>query len=554
MRALRRAVHLVSFRPRQFWVGSLAWITYFLYPIIPGVVLARAFTAIEHRGSAVLIGALLVGLFAAELCVRMLLRFGHRTYMEGFEAANALARVNAMDAQLQSGGLDVGPRVLTAGDAMTRLRDDPKDLVMFVDNWVDVIGSTVFAAIAAVVLARTQPWATAVAMTPLLIVVVANRSVGNLIRRYRRASRDATSEVSTFLNATLGAALTIKLAGAQSGVVARLDQMNRHRAHAMVLDQVWSEGMQTVNAATSNICVGLALVVAARSHISTAEISLFASYALNLVWFPVRIGQVMVGRRRFEVSATRMEAMLPPTTATHDYLTHHRAMPVAHGPELEAAPPVDRVPLDRLDVRSLSVAARGLDDVSFAIERGSLTVVTGPVGCGKSSLMRAILGLIAADSGEVCWNDTPVADRAAFFVPPNSAYVAQVPSLFATTIAGNVLLGTGLGTASGSEAEIWEALRLAAFDHDVASFPDGIDTVIGARGMRLSGGQAQRLAAARAFVHRPELLVIDDLSSALDSATEQRLWDEVRGAGFTVLAVSNRPAAIARADQGVNLG
>ena len=122
MGPLRRAVHLVSFRPHQFWVGSLAWITYFLYPIIPGVVLARAFTEIEHRGSAVLIGALLVGLFAAELCVRILLRIGHRTYMEGFEAARPTSppsgwmaraltdfRVLLLDQRGTGGSTPVGP-------------------------------------------------------------------------------------------------------------------------------------------------------------------------------------------------------------------------------------------------------------------------------------------------------------------------------------------------------------------------------------------------------------------------------------------------------------
>jgi ATP-binding cassette, subfamily B, bacterial len=79
-------------------------------------------------------------------------------------------------------------------------------------------------------------------------------------------------------------------------------------------------------------------------------------------------------------------------------------------------------------------------------------------------------------------------------------------------------------------------------------------TPIGARGVRLSGGQAQRAAATRALVHRPELLVLDDLTSALDVETENQLWERLAAAGFTVLAASNRPVALARANQVITLG
>jgi len=99
-----------------------------------------------------------------------------------------------------------------------------------------------------------------------------------------------------------------------------------------------------------------------------------------------------------------------------------------------------------------------------------------------------------------------------------------------------------------------QAIRLAALQQDVADMPEGLDTLIGPRGVRLSGGQRQRTAAARMFVREPELLVFDDLSSALDVETEQALWQGVsermeRGRGATCLVVSHRRAALQRADQ-----
>lgn len=547
--SLRRSVRLVSFRGRHFWLGSAAWVAYFVYPIVPGLLTARAFGVIQNDGPVRELVVLLATVAVLEMTVRIALRAAHRYFMLGFTASGGLAQANVVHAQLASGGPDHAVRAISVGDAMTRLRDDPEDLTRFVDNWVDMLGSALFAVVAVVILMQTHAAATVVALVPLVLVVFGNRAIGHRIRRYRRISRQETSTVSTFLNATLGASLTVKLAGAQPGVLARLDSLNRRRAAAMVRDQVWTEGLFTVNSGGASMCVGLALVVAARSGMTASEISLFASYAAHLVWLPVRVSAVMVGRRRFEVSAGRLDELLPASAVGGpDPLTVHRALPVLGGPPLDPVEPVARLPLRSLVVDDLTVAERGLRHLSFELVPGTLTVVSGPVGSGKSSLLAAIIGQLALDGGEVRWNGTTVTDRAAFFVPPQSAYVAQVPSLFAATIADNIALGLDV-----DDRRLAEALHLAAFDLDVAGFPQGLATVIGSRGVRLSGGQSQRLAAARALVHRPELLVIDDLSSALDVDTEMRLWDAVADAGLTVLAVSNRPMALRRADQVITL-
>jgi ATP-binding cassette subfamily B protein len=163
--------------------------------------------------------------------------------------------------------------------------------------------------------------------------------------------------------------------------------------------------------------------------------------------------------------------------------------------------------------------------------------------------LRALVGLAwqAELHGEARWNGRVVEDRAAFLVPPNAAYLPQVPQLVSDSVADNVALGPV------AAERIEQALRLAAIDVDIAALPAGTDTLIGPRGLRLSGGQRQRLATARALVHEPELVVLDDLSSALDVETELELWRHLADAGMTVLAVSHRAVAAELADQVLRL-
>jgi ATP-binding cassette subfamily B protein len=187
-------------------------------------------------------------------------------------------------------------------------------------------------------------------------------------------------------------------------------------------------------------------------------------------------------------------------------------------------------------------------EIDVELDRGTLTVVTGPVGSGKSTLVRTLLGLLPADRGEIRWNDERVDDPAGFFVPPRVAYVPQVPRLFSGTLRENIVLG-----AAFDDEEVFRAVRMAALEPDVALMPDGLDTLVGMRGLRLSGGQIQRVAVARMIIRDPELMVLDDASNALDVDTERELWSNLLAHGRTVLAVSNRPELVSGADQVIRL-
>ena len=190
-------------------------------------------------------------------------------------------------------------------------------------------------------------------------------------------------------------------------------------------------------------------------------------------------------------------------------------------------------------------SGRGIEDVNLNLSRGSFVVVTGRIGSGKTTLLEVLLGLLDADEGDIRLNGLSVADTWNSFVPPVSAYTPQAPWLFSDTLRTNILMGL-----DASEQRLAKAVHLGVMEEDVIALEHGLNTVVGPRGVRLSGGQVQRTAASRMFVREPELLVFDDLSSALDVETERRLWDRLFNLPeVTALVVSYRRAAFRRADK-----
>jgi ATP-binding cassette subfamily B protein len=199
-------------------------------------------------------------------------------------------------------------------------------------------------------------------------------------------------------------------------------------------------------------------------------------------------------------------------------------------------------------VKGLSYAypnsANGIADISFRLERGKFLVVTGRIGSGKSTLVRALLGLLPKTGGAVRWNGREIADPAVFLIPPRAAYTPQVPRLFSDPLRENIVQGS-----RETPETLQRSVRLAVMEKDIEELEHGLDTFVGPRGVMLSGGQIQRAATARMMMTRADLLIFDDLSSALDVQTEKQLWERLFAErDATCIAVSHRRAALARAD------
>ena len=273
-------------------------------------------------------------------------------------------------------------------------------------------------------------------------------------------------------------------------------------------------------------------------------------YIWFITWFFRDCGSFIGDYQTQAVSLARLEELAQ--TGVRQAILPDRPIYLNEDPPPLTQPmkrPADR--LATLTVRNLTYrhpsSGRGIEGVDLILPRGSFTVVTGRVGAGKSTLLRTLLGLLPKDQGEISWNGAPVVEPAHFFKPPYCAYTPQVPRLYSESLRDNILMGASADALQG-------AIAAAVLEQDIGQLEKGLDTIVGPRGVKLSGGQIQRAAAARMFVREAELLVFDDLSSALDVETERTMWERLfaRRNGEqapTCLVVSHRRAALQRADQ-----
>ncbi|GAA5533642.1 ABC transporter ATP-binding protein [Deinococcus aluminii] len=552
---------LFAYKPWLFAFNLLMWGMVHAAPALLTLAVSSVFGRLEEADRLRLAGQpvdpliaaawVSVGWFAFVRVGRFGIFYGaFRAWIELWYTLDALVRRNLLGYLLTAQGSRRLPD--TPAEAVSRFRDDVDDVAGYTEVWVDGAGFVVYCILAIGMMARVDPVITLLVCAPLLLMVVFVQRLSPRIRTYRRRMREATARVTDFIGETFGAVSAVKLAAREGQMVAHLEKLGETRRQSALRDVLLTELIRGVNTNMVNLAVGLVLLLGANrvrgGQMDVADFVLFIGLLPRLTGSMGFFGDAIARHRRTGVSYDRMERLLQDAPA---------GTVVAHQPvhlydEPPAAPAVPRAePLEELRVEGLTAhypGGAGITDISFRLRRGEFVVVTGRIGSGKTTLLRALLGLMPRDSmdgkgGHIFWNGAEVTDPAAFLVPPRSAYTAQLPSLFSDTLRENVL--------SGSDPErLNRAVRLAVLEPDLAQLSAGLDTPVGARGVKLSGGQVQRAAVARMLARDADLLVFDDVSSALDARTEALLWDGLfRETDATCLVVSHRRAALTRADR-----
>jgi ATP-binding cassette subfamily B protein len=542
---------LIRFRPGLYLLNFLCWTTIHAMPLLPGLVLREFFNTLT--GNAALNFGLwtLIALYATPLVLRTITMFAGFYVDYTFTASlSALLRRNILEAILQR----PGARALTSssGDAISRFRDDVEEISGFVDWTATLLGRVILALVVVGILLSINVVITLLIFVPLLGVVAASNIAKTYVETYRRASRESTGRVTSFLGSMFVAVYAIKATNAEAHVTRRLQMLNESRQQLSVKDRVFTEVLDSIGGNAISLGTGIILLFAGQiiqsGSFTIGDFSLFVYYLSWMTEVVFFLGRSLSRYRQGSVSIERMHMLMQDRPL--EQLVEHRPIYLdGRLPELPMAQKTAQDRLSRLTVSGLTYrypeSGRGIEDVDLEIEAGSFTVITGEIGSGKTTLVRALLGLLPPDNGTIRWNDTPVDDPAEFFVPPRVAYTPQVPRLFSQTLSDNILMGL-----PEDQVDLPGALRAAVMERDVAMLEHGLATPVGPSGVKLSGGQMQRVAAARMFVRDANLLVFDDLSSALDVETEQALWERLFAQqDKTCLVVSHRRAALRRATQ-----
>jgi ATP-binding cassette, subfamily B, bacterial len=546
----RYLAKMASYRPWLYLLHAGLWSVMNLSALLTGLIASAFFDVLTGHahlpvGTTGLIALLMViavgraALWLIAGCVEIIVRF----MMSGLLRRNLLRHV------LKRPGAHALP--YSVGETISRFRDDAFQAEDSLD-WTDEITvQGLFALVAFVVLWHVNAHMTLIAILPLVLVTVVARRASTALDRYRAASSQTTSQVTGAIGDILAAVQTVQAAGAEERTVAHFRRLNDQRRTAMLADRVVTQALEAVTANTVSVGTGLIMLLAAGGlrdgSLTVGDFALFVSYLGIIADFTAMLGQFLAHYRQTGVAFARMDVLLdgaPPAALVAPTPLHLR------GPLPAVPPPASNTSgrLALVEARGLSYhhpqSGRGIAAVDLRLPRGTLTVVTGRVGAGKTTLLRALLGLLPREAGEIWWNGHVVDDASSFLVPPRAAYTAQVPRLFSETLKQNILLGL-----PDEPTALAAAVRGAVLEHDVQALEAGLETPVGTRGVKLSGGQMQRAAAARMFVRGAELLVIDDLSSALDVETERVLWERLLSGGdVTCLAVSHRRAALRRAD------
>ncbi|MFJ3404059.1 ATP-binding cassette domain-containing protein [Promicromonospora sp. NPDC090134] len=430
------------------------------------------------------------------------------------------------------------------GEIAARAQEDYR-LTGHTQAWSEVLTAPITFAVLVVLSGSWLAGAIGLAMAGVMFAaqVLGSRSVAAAARR----AGDAAAELGRLLGSALDSVRTVKLASATGGVLAQVARVDGRRVHASLVEERTNFLVGLAPSVLSRVATVLAWTLHLAGTWSLGTTLLVSTSIGTFSWIGYSLGALVTSaasaRRWVEVTSryagTERLADVPDDVD----LFAGTALPAGSRAGALAAP--GRLRELRLDGVSATHddGTVGVSGVDLTVRRGDLVLVVGRVGSGKSSLLGALSGLVDV-GGRLSWNGAPVTDPQTFLRPPRVAHVAQVPHVVSGTVADNVRLD--------HDRPVDGPVRSAGLDRDVAE-AGGTGTIVGHRGLRLSGGQVQRLGLARALATGSDLLLVDDVSSALDAVTEAEVWTGLRAAGTTVLGTTSRAATLAVADRVVVL-
>jgi len=410
-------------------------------------------------------------------------------------------------------------------------------------------GVVVMLVFGAVQMFLVDPFLAAIGMTVFPALFAVNLAFQRIMSPKVTRVQQLRAEVSEVAHESFEAALVVKSLGREDQEAARFTTKTHELRDANIAvgrsRGVFDPAIEAIPTIGTLAVLAVGVWRVSTGHLTAAEVVQIA-YLFSILAFPVRaLGWVLAELPRAVVGADRVDGVLKATGSMQYGST---AIPTSGASRLDLDAVSYAYHVDVEDGRTERNPA--LTDVSLSVRAGGTTALVGPTGSGKSTLTNLMVRLVDPESGSVLVDAIDLRQVRRGGIPEVAALVAQQTFMFDDTVRGNVTLG-----AERTDDEVWEALRVAQGEGFVRRLGSGLDTRVGERGASLSGGQRQRIALARAVIREPQLLIMDDATSAVDPAVEQQILAALRetSAGTTVLVVAYRMATIALADDVVYL-
>jgi ATP-binding cassette subfamily B protein len=426
------------------------------------------------------------------------------------------------------------------GDLVTRLTDDVAEKL----SWFACSGifrlyeASLMVVFTITMMTFIDPWLTLFTVAPLpLLIVIFFKTSSLLDRRYDHL-QTRISRFNDVMEACFSGIRVVKAYVKEKAQKAKYDHAVEDRRNAevaaikvhAVIDSlymyIWQFGIIIV------LIAGGYMVI--NADLSLGKLVAFVYYVVWLVFPMFDIGQFLVKSRQSAVSIDRLLELerTPPMVIDRGIRTGDGRIP-------------GELHFERVEF-AFDGSRRIIDDVTLDIPAGKTIALVGKVGAGKSQLAQMVPRLVDPTGGAIMLDGHDLREFTLEDLRRRIGYVPQEPALFSDTVRNNITFGR----EDIDEKTVRWAVEVSQLVGEVAAFPEGLDTQIGTQGMAISGGQKQRLALARALAGKPQILILDDCTSALDSRTETALWERLHEVmpGMTAIVITHRPDTLQRAD------
>jgi ATP-binding cassette subfamily B protein len=425
----------------------------------------------------------------------------------------------------------------SSGRLMAILNDDVNQLEKFLDTGANKLLQTITTV---VVIGGTflyiSPLIAIFAFIPIPVIIFGSfRFTKTIASRYTRI-RNAIETLNANLSNSISGILTVKSFNREEKEFARIisssTEVKSANYHAIRLSAAFIPIIRIaiLFGFTATLLIGGFMALDGEINVAMYSVLLFITQ--RLLWPLTELGDTFDLYQRAMASFKRINALKNTTPEIKDGSVESNGIDKIINFQNVNFSYVENFPV--------------LNDISLNIKKGSTTAIVGSTGSGKSTLIKLLLRLYDVDSGHILFDDIDIKDLEIHTLRKNIGLVSQDIFLFEGTVFENI----AYGNLEASETEIWEAAKLSESDEFINLLPNKKDTVVGERGQKLSGGQRQRISIARAILKNPEILILDEATSAVDNETEaaiQRSLDTLKE-GRTVVAIAHRLSTIRNAD------